>query len=245
MTSRATPLWVHLVASTLFAGSLPLLAQQGPGVPAGLYFETSTLDDNQLLHGVAVGTLDCVEPVIDDVSVDGNTISIGGYFPDCMCACLVPVSFAVPFSVGPFEPGQYDVRLVLETSGGDSLPWGQRPLEVLRGSDTVLLQDGRFAVDVVWTDFAGGMGGGRPVPGPESDDSTLFTFFDRQNWELMVKVIDGCSFNGQWWVFTAAATDVEYTVTVTDTQTGALWASTNLLGVAAPAINDTSAFDCP
>lgn len=235
----------HLVFLAMVTFPLSLLAQQGPGVPAGLYLETTTLDDNRLLHGVAVGTLDCVPPMIDGYSVEGDRITLVGSFPDCMCACLVPEPFAAPFAVGPFEPGQYTVELVLDVGEEEPVPWGQRPLEVVRGSDTVLLQDGRFEVGVSWADFEGGMGVGRPVPGRDSDDSTLFTFFDPGNWELMVKVIDGCAFNGQWWVFTAAATDVEYTVTVSDTQSGALWASTNLLGVAAPAVNDTSAFDCP
>ena len=36
----------------------------------------------------------------------------------------------------------------------------------------------------------------------------------------MVKVLDGSGVNGHFWVFYGALSDVEYTITVTDTATG-------------------------
>ena len=56
--------------------------------------------------------------------------------------------------------------------------------------------------------------------GRADDGQTLFYFFDPANWEMLVKVLDGCEINNHFWVFAAAATDVEYTLTVTDTETG-------------------------
>jgi hypothetical protein len=86
---------------------------------------------------------------------------------------------------------------------------------------------------------------GHLVPG-RSDDSGLLWFFDEANWELLVKVIDGCGYNNRYWVFGSAATDVEYQLVVTDTQTGEDAVYTNALGQRAAAINDTSAFaTCP
>ncbi|MXX60413.1 MAG: hypothetical protein F4Z42_02300 [Holophagales bacterium] len=46
--------------------------------------------------------------------------------------------------------------------------------------------------------------------GGASTDSGLFTFFDGENWEVLVKVLNGCEMNGHWWVFSTAATDVSY-----------------------------------
>jgi hypothetical protein len=45
-------------------------------------------------------------------------------------------------------------------------------------------------------------------------DTGGFWFFDEDNVELMVKVLDGRRVNGHWWVFYAGLSDVEYTLTV-------------------------------
>ena len=59
-------------------------------------------------------------------------------------------------------------------------------------------------------------------------------------------MLDGCAFNDHFWVFAAAATDVEYTLTVTDSTTGDSLTYGNELGMPAPAVVDTTAFaTCP
>ncbi|MCP3957063.1 MAG: hypothetical protein GY719_04360 [bacterium] len=75
-----------------------------------------------------------------------------------------------------------------------------------------------------------------------SSDSGLFWFFTPGNWELLVKVLDGCSINDRFWVFAAATTDVEYTLRVTDIETGRVQEYFNPLGRSAAAITDTEAF---
>ncbi len=100
----------------------------------------------------------------------------------------------------------------------------------------------RFDVRVEWRDNAGNAGVGRPVP-LESAASGIFWFFDRDNWEMMVKVLDGCQINDRVWVFAASPTDVETKLTVTDRLTGARQVYAKPLGVAAPAVTDTDAFD--
>ena len=64
--------------------------------------------------------------------------------------------------------------------------------------------------------------------------------------QLLFKVLDGCSINDRYWVFFAATTDVQFTATVTDTQSGAQRTYTNPQGQAADAVTDTAAFaSCP
>ncbi len=112
-------------------------------------------------------------------------------------------------------------------------------------STTLCLNQDRFQVRVSWRNFAGNTGPGRVAP-PASDDSGLFWFFSMDNWEMLVKVLDGCGFNDHYWVFAAATTNVEYTLTVTDTATGLETSYFNELGVASPAITDTTALaSCP
>ncbi len=113
-------------------------------------------------------------------------------------------------------------------------------------SDTHLCLAGdRFKVEVDWLDFNGNTGSAQVVPFG-SDDSGLLYFFDPDNWEMLVKVLDTCGspFN-TFWVFAAATTNVEYTLTVTDTETGAVKEYVNPLGNPSAAITDTAAFSCP
>lgn len=111
--------------------------------------------------------------------------------------------------------------------------------------DTVFtLGDGRFSVEIEWQDFEGTTGFGRQVVG--SSDSAVAYFFTPDNWEILIKAIDGCAFNDHHWIFLSASTNVEYTITVTDTATGATKQYFNPLGRAAEAVVDTEAFaTCP
>jgi hypothetical protein len=106
------------------------------------------------------------------------------------------------------------------------------------------LHQGRFRAEVTWRDGAGHTGIGRAAP-PAADGSGLFWFFSPDNWELLVKMIDGCALNGHFWVYSAATTDVAYTLTVTDTATGRTARYENPLGRPAPAVTDAEAFACP
>jgi hypothetical protein len=82
-----------------------------------------------------------------------------------------------------------------------------------------LCLNGRFRVEVRFTDPRSGTpGAGRAVP--LTSDTGGFWFFDASNTELIIKILDGRALNGHFWVFAGALSDVEYTITVTDTQTG-------------------------
>lgn len=60
---------------------------------------------------------------------------------------------------------------------------GQGPC--LSDPQTLCLDDGRFDVEVEWTDFGGASGPGRVVPF-QGVDSGMFWFFDENNWEILV-----------------------------------------------------------
>jgi len=102
------------------------------------------------------------------------------------------------------------------------------------------LNGDRFQVVADWTD---GTNSGRGEAISVTDDSAAFYFFDSSNVEILVRVLDGCTFNDHFWVFAGASTNVEYTLTVTDTNNGTERTFNAPLGTA---INDTSAFStCP
>lgn len=124
----------------------------------------------------------------------------------------------------------------------------ETPNTCLADADTLCLNGDRFRVEVEWQDFQGVGGDAQVVQlgAGSSPDSGLFWFFDPNNWEMLIKVLDGCAINGHFWVFSAATTDVAYTLRVTDTESGEARQYVNPLGVAAAATTDTSAFaTCP
>ncbi len=75
------------------------------------------------------------------------------------------------------------------------------------------------------------------------NSSALLYFFDRENAEVLVKVLDGCAVNGRAWVFAAPATDLAFHLVVTD-PTGARWTHANTAGYPAMPASDTDAFAC-
>jgi photosystem II stability/assembly factor-like uncharacterized protein len=77
----------------------------------------------------------------------------------------------------------------------------------------------RFAVQVAWQLPGGASTPARAVP--LTTDTGIFWFFRPASLELIVKILDGRSLNGHFWVFAAGLSDLAYTATVTDTLTGA------------------------
>lgn len=113
-------------------------------------------------------------------------------------------------------------------------------------STTSLCLHDRFIVTVDWrTSTDSGQG---TVTPPSTPRSGIFWFFSHTNWEVMVKVLDGCApvLGEHWWVFTAATTNVFYRLEVFDTEGGANKVFFNYAGPPAPAVTDTQALDtCP
>jgi hypothetical protein len=83
---------------------------------------------------------------------------------------------------------------------------------------TICLLSRRFKVQVNWVNqFNGASGGGRAIP---STDSTGFFYFtDPSNYELIIKILD---FGTVVKVFYGELTDLQFTITVTDTRSGAV-----------------------
>ncbi len=105
---------------------------------------------------------------------------------------------------------------------------------------TRCLRSSRYAVAVDWRNASGS--GAAAVVRSGTDDSGVFQFFGPTNWEVLVKVLDGCEANGHFWVFAASTTDLGYEIAVTDTVTAEVRTYRNEPGQPAPAITDVTAF---
>lgn len=103
---------------------------------------------------------------------------------------------------------------------------------------TLCLNKGRFRVTADWrTSDRSGQGQGVLL----TPDTGYFWFFGSDNVEVVVKVLDACSFNNRFWVFSGGLTDVGVTLKVTDTVTNATKEYTNPLSTPYRPITDTNA----
>jgi bacillolysin len=111
-------------------------------------------------------------------------------------------------------------------------------------ASTLCLSNGRFKVQASWRTSDGRSGNGNGVR--LSTDTGYFWFFTSSNVELVVKVLNACSFSDHYWTFAGGLTSVQVTMTVTDTQTGATKTYTNPLNRPFQPIQDAAAFSsCP
>ena len=149
-------------------------------------------------------------------------------------ACAERVSAALVGAEGrlPHTPG-------VELSRGSLI--GASGSACAEADASLCLADSRFEVRVDWSTADGEEGPASTVPG-RTNNSGLFYFFNADNWEMLIKVLDGCAINGHHWVYSAAATDLGLDIVVTDTATASTWSYAKEPGPPAPAITASEAF---
>ena len=113
-------------------------------------------------------------------------------------------------------------------------------------AETLCLHGDRYEVRVEWWSGDGETGAAQVV-GEATEDSGLFRFLEPSNWEILVKVLDGCTMNRHYWVYGASTTDLGYVIRIADTATGDVREYRNEPGQPAAAITDARAFpdSCP
>jgi hypothetical protein len=106
------------------------------------------------------------------------------------------------------------------------------------------LNDARFAVEI---DFRSSTTTKGPAFQQQiTDDTGYFYFFDPDNVEVVVKVLNACAFAGRQWVFAAGLTDVEVELRVRLLETNRTITYSSPLGSAFAPITDTAGFiRCP
>jgi hypothetical protein len=131
-----------------------------------------------------------------------------GYFSLALAPGMPPTLYAANEQD---IPGGGLFRLTLGAPRGLCVP----------SATALCLNRGRFRVEASFNARNIGIDGDAPTV-PLTDEAGGFWFFSPQNVEVVVKVVDGTSFNGRFWVFAAGLSNVEYTLTVTDTAEGAV-----------------------
>ena len=145
-----------------------------------------------------------------------------------------PGFYTVQLTVGDREQESTASRTVLVEAADPSGTCVYR-------KDNLCLRDSRYAVSIDWH-TADNAGTGTVVHAG-TNDSGMFRFFDPNNWEVLIKVLDACDMNGHVWVFATSTTDLGYRMTVTDTVTGTVREYLNEPGTLARSITDVKAFE--
>lgn len=151
---------------------------------------------------------------------------------------LETISVILSNATGGASLGERDVAsiVIIDDDSGDG--------QCVPDEFTLCLRDGRFQITGTWFDFDGNEGPFQAIP--TGDESGLIYFFDDSNIEILTKVINGCGFNGHYWLFYAATTNLGFSMEVTDLETGQTNVYENELGTVAVTVADTTAFpDCP
>jgi hypothetical protein len=141
-----------------------------------------------------------------------DRITFEGALSDCPVTCPPPqpVFFrGSRYLLPPLTPGLKTLELRI----GDGTVL-ERTFTVADPPHALALRDGRFEVSLEWFDRQG------VAHSPRAEiltrESGRFWFFNRDNVELTVKILDGTSLNDHFWLFAASMTDLGYTLTVVD-----------------------------
>ena len=101
----------------------------------------------------------------------------------------------------------------------DIADFGYRGDACIESPNRVCLGNGRFEVTVAWRDpHRGHQGLANLVR--MSDDSLYGTFFSEGNVELVLKILDGTTFNDHHWLFYSGLTTLDLEISVRDLVTG-------------------------
>ncbi|HUP24482.1 MAG TPA: hypothetical protein VNB06_16255 [Thermoanaerobaculia bacterium] len=200
--------------TTPAAGGSPNAATVNGGSVVGRVFDPNLLPTSE--EFVIAESESGTEPAAPAVTVDDQGQATVAYQKE---------STADGSSKGLFR------KRVILPSGGACSPSGTR----------LCLNGGRFGVEVDFDPPTAPKSAAGAVP--LTGDTGYFWFFEQENVEIVVKVLEACAINGKRWVFAAGLTDVALTLEVTDAPTGAKFTFDHPGGALPPLLN-VNAFDC-
>ena len=149
-----------------------------------------------------------------------------------------PTTPVSPTSLARVEPvSRAPVAVTQPISGGEAADCEPQPVLSLRGGYTVNmcvehLRDGETVVEEV-KDYE-----------LDSEQSAILYFFQPDNAEVLIKVLDGCRLNGHRWVFVAPVTTLAFNLSIEPPDGGEPWTHENRLNQTAAAKSDITAFAC-
>jgi hypothetical protein len=226
--------------AALFAWSLCALAGAAAGPPSAAAQSVSTFSDVQISPPdprVGEGPVRIFytgSPTgIEQVSVSGSSVDL---LPGFVVYCPSPPPIAASRVLPPLAEGSYTVNV---RPGALNPPYETFSFNVGPPRQALALRGSRFRVSL----SRSGEPGGIPVPANAvklTDQSGYFWFYDGDNVEVTVKILDGRALNGHFWVFAASMTDRPFTLQIEDLGAGCPLAGSAAAGAPAGCLRSYS-----
>jgi hypothetical protein len=203
MIMKSSSFLLIVFLGVLFFGGAPAPSE---AVEIRLNTQSAAPEDRVVATAFDILRPGCSFVEFGEPRVEGNRIVLEGEVVTIVVLCI-PLPDRASIELPLLPVGDYTVEAVVDGETVDSVP-----LQI-RERTELFLRDLRFKVEVVWDDPRAGTGRGKAVP--LTDESGGFWFFDEDNLEVTVKVLDGRALNHHFWVFLASMTDVGFTLKVT------------------------------
>ncbi len=228
VTDSATP-----VGSSIATKTVNITAPAGPTLPSAAYLlDGATLNPQTSRYETEVGR------TVTFTAAETNATSIGWDFGDGSQSTAGSPATHVYQQLGQDNGQLIVVGDGVHTTGINTSTIPISVVPCAADAHSLCLNNGRFKVAVVWnSDTTNGVGTAVPV----TSDTGEFWFLSANNIELVLKVVDGTSVNGRFWVFYGALSNLEYTITITDTSNGTVKTYHNPQGTTA-SLADVNAF---
>ena len=136
------------------------------------------------------------------------------------------------------SPLQPPVAVAQPISGGEETDCVPQPVRRLRGGYTV-----NMCVEYIDNDGETVVAEAKDYD-LDSEQSGILYFFNRDNAEVLIKVLDGCAINGHRWVFVAPVTTLAFNLTVESPDGAEVWTHQNYLNDTAAPRSNIMAFAC-
>lgn len=141
--------------------------------------------------------------------------------PQPAAPCFEEIAYHLPISLGTLAEGAYSVVVVDAPTGFPRLIQ-TLTFEVGEAFTGVQVLGDRYHVSVLYAtelDLAGEPLFLQASSASFSEDSAWFWFFNEENVEVVVKILDGCTVNGHVWMFASGLTNVGVRIVVRDLAT--------------------------
>jgi len=247
-----------LVAIDLATGAATLVGPLGLPIVAiaalgdRLYGLTSTADGMWGLAGInrSTGAATALGPLVPSGGIGGSGLAFDGIgrlwalaYPPSSPGSRSPIARFDPSTGAAVATGGVALPAPVGLAIAPPLGSCSAAATCVPSSSTLCLDNLRFAVSVTWK-TAKGSGTGQAIP--MTPNAGGFWFFSADNVELIVKVLNGCSVNGRYWVFAGGLTNVDTVIDVTDLSGGGRSTYHSPANTPFQPIQDTSAFaTCP
>jgi hypothetical protein len=222
------------------SGPRQLTAEAIPAAPSNL--QAVAVSANQI-------NVSWVDTSSDETEFRLEIRTASGTYQDVGTA--IPANFTGAQIHGLAPSTTYFFRIRARNASGDSAYSNEASATTLPSTSTCVtsatamcLNQGRFRVEASFRTSQGQSGQARAVQLVE--DSGYLWFFNPNNIEVIVKVLNACTVNNRYWIFAGGLTNVEVQLIITDTQTGLQKRYTNPINTAFQPIQDTNGLAvCP